>query len=71
MSTYISYQVKIKDNPELLRIDAEDVDLMCSCLDREAGEYKCNHKRAWFNFTNDKEQTVAAIPYDQVIYIID
>ena len=65
MSTYRNYRIKLKDSPDELKVQADDVD-----LDGE-GESK------WYNFLkNDEEdadedrQTIAAIPYSQVLYII-
>lgn len=73
MSSYISYRVKIKDSPEEVRVDADDVNVDCPCgefANEQLENMTCTHEKAWFNFTKG-DQTVAAIPFNQVLYIID
>jgi hypothetical protein len=72
MSTYATYHVKLKGVQEELQVNADDVKLMCPCADLSSDTVSCAHEQAWFNFIKgDDEQTVAAIPYSQVVYIVD
>jgi len=73
VSSNISYRVRLKDNPDEIRIDAEDVNLDCPCSEFSGESLEnmtCSHEKAWFNFTKESI-TVAAIPYAQIVYIID
>jgi len=65
-----SYKVVLKDEAKTeLRITAEDVDIdSCQCCDEG-----CNTPAHFYNFLNNRDDdeptTVAAIPFDTVLYI--
>lgn len=73
MGKLVTYQVKFLNGTELL-IDAEDIGTSCPCgYAAEAGaELSCQHSAAWFRFTrNDGDKTVAAIPFRDVLFIVE
>jgi hypothetical protein len=55
------YTVKIKGEAEPLKVDADDVDLERSELESQ--------RELDYNFLNAEEQSVARIPFDNVVYI--
>lgn len=53
-----------------LRITATDVRVVECTGDEVAQPCNCAGVAHWFNFTDEEDITVAAIPFDHVLYIV-